>query len=154
MDIRNNFRTFAQNKKKKYMASKSITITEEHIRLLQAIKFEQFIFDGDTRNGRFGWGIDQYAPWGGNYPIEDIALTLGQFDKAIEGSENSCYGRYFPDDLQNHFIDLYEYITENMEYLFSLLIFYSDKGGLTPGTYKCNPRLKDWVKVEEKKKEL
>lgn len=133
------------------MAKKTITITEEHIKLLQAIKFEHFIFDGNSRNGRFGWGIDQYAPWGGEYPIEDIALILGKLDMAIEGSEENWSGRYFPDDLQNHFIDLYEYITENMEYLFSLLIFYSDKGGLTPGTYKCNPRLKDWEKVEEKK---
>lgn len=130
------------------MANKVITITEEHIKLLQAIKFESFIFDGDSRNGRFGWGIDQYAPWGGNYPIEDIALILGKFDMAVEGSERNSSGRYFPEDLQNHFIDLYEFVTENMELLFSLLIFYTDKGGLTPGTYKCNPRLKDWRKVE------
>ena len=26
------------------------------------------------------------------------------------------------------------------------LIYYTDKGGLTPGTYKCNPRLKEWIK--------
>ena len=50
--------------------------------------------------------------------------------------------------MERDFIDLYEYITENMEYLFSLLIFYTDKGGLTPGTYKCNPRIKEWSKVE------
>jgi hypothetical protein len=130
------------------MAFKKFVITDEHIKLLQAIKFEGFIFDGDSRNGRFGWGIDQYGPWGGNFPIEDIALILGHFQDYIPGTENDYDGRKFPEELQTHFFDLYEFITENMEYLFNLLIYYTDKGGLTPGTYKCNPILKDWTKVE------
>ena len=78
------------------MALKKITLTEEHIKLLQAIKFESFVFDGDSRNGRIGWGIDQYGPWGGNYPIEDIALILGHFQDAIPGTENDYDGRKFP----------------------------------------------------------
>ena len=130
------------------MALKKLTITDEHIKLLQAIKFESFVFDGDSRNGRIGWGIDQYGPWGGNYPIEDIALILGHFQDAIPGTEDDYDGRKFPTEMHNHFVYLYEDVTENMEYLFSLLIFYADKGGLTPGTYKCNPRIKDWTKVE------
>jgi hypothetical protein len=131
------------------MAFKKITITEDHVKLLQAIKFESFVFDGDSRNGRIGWGIDQYAPWGGNFPIEDIALILGHWEDAIKGTENDYDGRKFPKALETRFFYLYKDITENMEYMFSLLIFYSDKGGLKPGIYKCNPRLKDWVKVSE-----
>lgn len=130
------------------MAFKKINITEDHIKLLQAIKFEEFIFDGDSRNGRIGWGIDQYAPWGGNYPIEEISLILGHFEDAIPGTETDVDGRKFPEELHNHFIDLYEDITENMKFMFSLLIFYSDKGGLKPGTYKCNPRIMEWIKIE------
>lgn len=130
------------------MAFKKITVTDEHIKLLENIKFEEFVFDGDTINGRIGWGIDQYAPWGGNFPIEDIALILGYWDQALPESLDSYTGRRFPDELQNHLIDLYEDITENMEYYFSLLIKYGCNGGLKPGTYKCNPRLKEWTKVE------
>lgn len=130
------------------MAFKKITITEDHIKLLQAIKFESFIFDGDSRNGRFAWGIDQYAPWGGNFPIEEIALILGHWEDALPESVNDYNGRKFPIELQNKFHDLYEDITENMEYMFSLLIYFTDKGGLTPGTYKCNPRIKEWIKIE------
>lgn len=129
------------------MALKTITLTDEHIKLLKAIKFEMFIFDEKTRNGRYGWGIDQYAPWGGNHPIEDIAMILGHFNEHIEGSENSYTGRHYPPEMQEHFISLYEEITENMEYMFSLLIYYTDLGGLTPGTYQCNPRIKDWKKI-------
>lgn len=130
------------------MAFKKITITEDHIKLLQAIKFESFIFDGDSRNGRFAWGIDQYAPWGGNFPIEEIALILGHWDDAIPESIDDYDGRKFPTELQNKFHDLYDDVTENMEFMFSLLIYYTDKGGLTPGTYKCNPRIKEWTKID------
>ena len=130
------------------MAFKKITITEDHIKLLQAIKFESFIFDGDSRNGRFAWGIDQYAPWGGNFPIEEIALILGHWGDAIPESIDDYDGRKFPVELQNKFHDLYDDMTENMEFMFSLLIYYTDKGGLTPGTYKCNPRIKEWTKID------
>ena len=130
------------------MAHKKITLTEDHIKLLQAIKFETFVFDGESREGRFAWGIDQYAPWGGNFPIEEIALILGHWEDALPDSLNDWDGRKFPDELQNKFHDLYDYITDNMEYMFSLLIYYTDKGGLTPGTYKCNPRIKEWKKID------
>lgn len=128
------------------MAYKKLNVTADHIKLLQAIKFETFVFDENTRNGRIGWGIDQYGPWGGTHPIEDIALILGQWDKAIEGTEEDIDGRKFPLELENHFFDLYEDITENMPYYWNLLIYYTDKGGLTPGVYKCNPRLMEWSK--------
>lgn len=130
------------------MAHKKITLTEDHIKLLQAIKFETFVFDGESREGRFAWGIDQYAPWGGNFPIEEIALILGHWEDALPDSINDWDGRKFPVELQDKFHDLYDYITNNMEYLFSLLIYYTDKGGLTPGTYKCNPRIKEWTKID------
>lgn len=130
------------------MALKTLTLTEDHIKLLQAIKFESFVFDGDSRNGRIGWGVDQYGPWGGNYPIEDIALILGHWGDTIPGTENDWDGRKFPDELADKFFALYGDITENFELYFKLLIFMSDKGGLTPGKYKCNPRLNNWTKVE------
>lgn len=130
------------------MALKKLTVTDEHIKLLKEIKFESFVFDGDSRNGRIGWGIDQYGPWGGNFPIEDIALILGHWGDTIPGTENDFDGRKFPEKLHNHFLDLYEDITDNFELYFRLLIYMTDKGGLTPGTYKCNPRLNEWTKVE------
>jgi len=131
------------------MASiKKITLTDDHIKLLSAINFESFVFDSASRNGRIGWGVDQYAPWGGNYPIEDIALILGHWGDAIKGTEDDIQGRLFPQEMQEHFHDLYDDITENFEYMFNLLIWSTDKGGLTPGTYQCNKRLRDWKKIE------
>lgn len=129
------------------MALKRVKVTEDHIKLLQAIKFESFVFDGDSRIGRIGWGVDQYGPWGGNYPIEDIALILGHWEDSIPGTENDWDGRKYPEELSNKFFELYEDITENFELYFKLLIYMSDKGGLTPGEYKCNPRLNEWTKI-------
>ena len=126
------------------MAYKTLKVTQDHITLLQAVKFESFTFDGDSRNGRIGWGIDQYAPWGGNYPIEDIALVLGYWDKAIPGTEDDVDGRKFPEYIEDKLFRLYDDITVNMEDYFSLLISQAGNGGLKPGYYKCNPRLKDW----------
>ncbi len=130
------------------MALKKLTVTDEHVKLLQAVKFESFVFDGDSRNGRFAWGVDQYGPWGGNFPIEDIALILGHWEDTIPGTENDWDGRKFPEELSMHFYDLYDDITENFEDYFKLLIFMTDKGGLTPGIYKRNPRKGEWTKVE------
>lgn len=130
------------------MALKKLKVTEDHIKLLQAVKFEEFVFDETSRNGRIGWGIDQYSPWGGNFPIEDIALILGHWEDAIHGTENDYDGRKFPEEMHNHFFDLYEDITENFKLYLNLLVFMTDKGGLTPGTYKCNPRIGEWTKVE------
>lgn len=127
------------------MALKKLKLTDEHVKLLQAIKFESFVFDGDSRNGRIGWGVDQYAPWGGNYPIEDIALILGHWDETIPGTEDDYDGRKFPEELQAHMSDLYYDITENFELYFKLLIYMADKGGLVAGTYKCNPRTNEWT---------
>lgn len=131
------------------MALKKITLTEDKIKLLKNIKFEEFVFDSTSNNGRIGWGIDQYSPWGGNYPIEDIALCLGHWEDFIPGTEDNINGRQFPEELDNYFHDLYDDITENIKYYFDLLIYLSDKGGLTPGIYKCNPRIMEWKKVED-----
>lgn len=129
-------------------AYKTIELTEDHIKLLSAIKFERFVFDVKSMNGRIGWGVDQYSPWGGNYPIEDIALILGHFNDAIKGTESDILGRQFPKKLDDKFHDLYDDITENFDYMFDLLIYMSDKGGLKPGKYKCHKLYHDWEKID------
>lgn len=151
------------------MALKKITLTEDHIKLISNIRFETFMFDGITSPPSFwsmlnasintgrnvflqdnmGWGIDQYSPWGGYRPIEDIALILGKWDEVIEGTEEDPMGRRYPEELEKYFLEIYHDIVDNMEYILSLVFTYSSKGGLTPGTYKCHPLYKNWTKEEE-----
>lgn len=131
------------------MAKKTITLTEEHIRLIEEIKFDGFVFNGEenNRNGDYGWGINEYGPWGGPYPIEDIARILGHWNDYIKGTEENPLGRRYPEELEEQFKKYYYDIVGNMEYILDLA-FKNLRNGLQPGTYSCNPRYKDWVKID------
>ena len=85
---------------------------------------------------RFGWGCDQWSLFGGTYLLEDMALILGYFDKAIEHSETMATGRRFPEELEIEMYSLYDYIYENMEDILALIFSMIGQGGLIPGTYE------------------
>lgn len=130
------------------MAFVKIKLNEEHLKLIENIKFEKFVFDMDTRNGRYGWGIDQYSLFGGSYALEDIALILGHWDEYIRGTENDPMGRHYPEELENHMWELYHYIWDNMEHIIRLVFYFNDKGGLTPGEYKFDTNNETWKKID------
>jgi len=127
---------------------KKLDLTDEHLKLIENIKFEPFIFSSDDKNGRFGWGIDQYSLFGGTYVLEDIALILGNWDKYIRGTETDPMGRRYPDELENHMWELYYHIWQNMELIINAVLYYSNKGGLTPGKYKYNTEDESWNKED------
>ena len=125
---------------------KKLTLTEDHLKLISEIHFEGFSFDSETQNGRFGWGIDQYNLFGGTYVLEDVSRILGKYDEHIVGTEDP-QGVDFNDDLKDYMWGLYRYIWENMEDVISLLLYFSNKGGLVPGTYKKSRSSQQaWVK--------
>jgi hypothetical protein len=130
------------------MAFVKIKLNEEHLKLIENIKFEKFVFDMDTRNGRYGWGIDQYSLFGGSYALEDIALILGHWEEYIRGTENDPMGRHYPEELENHMWELYHYIWDNMEHIIRLVLYFNDKGGLTPGEYKFDTNKETWEKID------
>ena len=90
---------------------------------------------GFEPQSRFGWGCDQWSLFGGTYLLEDIAMILGYFNQAIENSETLATGRRFPQELEEEMYDLYDYICENMEDIFVLVLTFVGNGGITPGTY-------------------
>lgn len=118
---------------------KSLVITEDMLLLIKNIKFEPFVFEStEKENGRFGWGIDQYSLFGGSYVMEDIALILGKFDEYIKGTEENPMGRQYPEELEKHMWDLYEYIYTNMTDIIRLVFQFSNEGGLSEGIYRLN----------------
>lgn len=171
------------------MAIKKITLTEDHIKLIQNIKFETFemgelfstvqIDDAieeiertpknfekfgilrdflkvvreklellSERKECHAWGINQWSLFGGTYVFEDIAMILGKYNQYIPGTEESPLGKQYPKELEDYMWTLYGDIFDNMEYIISLMQFYTDKGGLTPGTYKCRAEDKIWTKLD------
>ena len=127
---------------------KTLDLTEEHLKLIESIKFEPFIFSANDKNGRFGWGIDQYSLFGGTYALEDIALILGHWKEYIVGTETDPMGRHYPKELENHMWELYDDIWQNMELIIDAVLYYSNKGGLTPGKYKYDTENETWKKEE------
>ena len=84
---------------------------------------------------RFGWGCDQWGLFGGTYLLEDMAMILGYYDQAVENSENFPNGRRFPDELEEKMYSLYDYICNNLDDIFTLVLTFIGDGGLKPGTY-------------------
>lgn len=131
------------------MSIKKITLSEDHLKLISAMKFEAFEFDSESRNGRIGWGLDQWNLFGGTYVLEDVALVIGKFDEYIKGTEENPMGRQFPQELEDYMWGLYRYIWDNMEYIIDLILYYVTRGGLKPGTYKYTQNLKQWEYLGE-----
>jgi hypothetical protein len=127
--------------------NKIIKLTDEHLKLIENIKFESFNFDSNSKNSRIGWGIDQYSLFGGTYAMEDIAMILGKWNKFIPGTENDAMGRRYPEELENHMWDLYDYIWSNIESILKIVLYFSNKGGITPGEYKLNYNDETWEKI-------
>lgn len=90
---------------------------------------------GFEPQSRFGWGCDQWSLFGGTYLLEDIAMILGYFNQAIENSETLATGRRFPQELEDEMYSLYDFICDNMEDIFTLVLTFIGNGGLKPGAY-------------------
>ena len=144
---------------------KRITLTEDHLKLISAIKFDEFdmsktvvttiLEDGkketvtreiEKGRDRYAWGVDQWNLFGGSDVIEDVAMIVGEWENRIPGTENQPLGARFPEDIESRLWDLYQYIWTNLVYIESLVHYFCNKGGLVPGTYKCVDTRMDWIK--------
>ena len=97
---------------------------------------------------RFGWGIDQYNIYGGSNILESISIILGKYDEYKKWLSNEgVVLDLFNDEIKRHMMDLHTYICSNMVYIFNLILFMCDKGGISPGTYTMNSD-GEWFKVD------
>lgn len=69
--------------------------------------------------------------------VEDIAMALGIYDKAIKGTEDDPEGRAFSEEDTERILSLHKYVVDNIYYIESLIHQYIVKGGLEVGTYRC-----------------
>mgnify|MGYP007069879321 CR=1 FL=1 len=118
-----------------------LTLTDEHIKLIQALNPTVDDHDNVTFNPN--------SLWGGAYLFEDVALILGFYDEQLEGTENDFEGRRYSPEREKHMLELYDFIKNNLLYIESLVHQFSIKGGLTPGTYKCIDYQLNWEKIQE-----
>lgn len=130
------------------MAIKKLKLTEDHLKLIQALNPVKFEFDDADDKSRFGVGYDSYSLWGGSFLFEDLALILGFFNESYEGTENDVTGRRYSPEREAYMLELYNFFEENLYYIESLVHQFSIKGGLTVGTYKCIDYQLNWEKID------
>jgi hypothetical protein len=122
------------------MAKITINLTEEHIKLISQIRNE--------RIDDIYIGYDTINPYGGTYLMDDLAMILGYWDKAIPGTENQYDGRKFGLENEQKMIEVHSYLMENFQFILSIVIQFVTKG-IKPGKYTSIDTNLDWVYSEK-----
>ena len=78
--------------------------------------------------------------------MEDMAMALGIYDRAIKGTEDDPEGKAFSEEDTEYMLSLHKYVVDNIYYIESLIHQYVVKGGLTVGTYKTKDNEMLWTK--------
>lgn len=125
------------------MAKIRIELNEQHIKLIK--NFKPFIIDD------YHVGYDSVNPYGGSYLIEDIAMILGHWDKAVPGTERDYDGRKFGLELEQELYELHMYLMDNFKFILSIMGQYIVKG-VKEGEYTAIDTILDWTFKPKKNK--
>lgn len=120
---------------------KRITITDDLIKVLPLLYIQT---EGDDVVY-----INRKWLLGGTHLLEDMSFALGIHDRGIAGTEDDAEGVAFNEDDTKMMMDLYQYVSDNLFYIESLIHQFSVKGGLTKGTYKCIDNELIWEKESD-----
>lgn len=74
---------------------------------------------------------------GGMHLLEDMAMALNIYDRAIKGTEDDPEGKAFNEEDTERMLSLHKYVVDNLYYIETLIHQFATKGGLTKGVYKC-----------------
>jgi hypothetical protein len=122
-------------KNKEIMKKNRITLTEDILKLVSAIKFREVEIPSGFNDGKYVIAVENSSVYGGSDLLEDVSRILGIYDQHIEGTEENHNGVQFPEEIENYIYDMHEFIMKHIIDIETLLHYYSNKGGLVPGTY-------------------
>jgi len=118
---------------------KRIEVTEDLLKLIPIIFLQE---EGDDKVI-----IDKKHTFSiGLHLMEDMAMALGIYDRAIKGTEDDPEGKAFSEEDTEYMLKLYQYIVDNLYYIETLIHQFVTKGGLEVGTYKCKDNEVIWEK--------
>ena len=118
-----------------------LNITEDLLKLIP-IFFVQEKGDNDVT-------IDKTHMFNiGFHLLEDMAMALGIYDRAIEGTEDDPDGRAFNSEDTERMLNLHKYIVDNLYYIELLIHQYVTKGGISVGTYRAKDNELIFEKIE------
>ena len=128
------------------MSILKITLTEDMLKLISNIHYGE-VPQLDSKRNTLAYGIDFNSLYGGS-TLEDVAYILGRYDEHIPGTENNFLGADFPKGLKDYMLEMHMYIVDHIQDIEELVHWFSNKGGLQPGTYKCKSNERLWEREE------
>ena len=117
---------------------KKIEVTDDLLKLIPT-----FYIQHEKDNLVF---VDKEWLFGGTHLMEDMAMALGIYDRAIKGTEDDIEGKAFSEEDTEYMLNLHKYIKDNLYYIETLIHQFATKGGLTKGTYSCKDNELIWTK--------
>ena len=127
------------------MATLKVTLTEDMLKLISRISFQEFPTEEDFENKyNVSCGIDFASLYGGSLLFEDISYILGIWDRHIPETENNPTGPEFPKEDEDYMWSLHSYIVEHIRDIEDLVHQFVNRGGLVPGTYTAKSNERIW----------
>jgi len=129
------------------MSVLKITLTEDMLKLISNIHYGE-VPQLDSSRHTVAYGIDFNSLYGGS-TLEDVAYIIGRYDEHIPGTEEDALGADFPKELKDYMFNMHVYIVDHIQDIEELVHWFSNKGGLKPGTYKCKNHERIWEREED-----
>jgi hypothetical protein len=123
------------------MAILHLNLTEDHLKLVRFLNIEDKDDDVLTINKKVMLTMQTHI-------LDDVAMILGLRDKAIKGTEEDSDGGAYRDDVEKYMLDTYNYVSENL-YLIESLLHQRILEGVQQGHYKCRDNDMVWEKCDE-----
>ena len=117
-----------------------LNLTEDHLKLVRFLNVEDADDDVLTINKHVMLTLQTHI-------LDDVATILGYKDKAIKGTEEDPDGAAYPDDVEKYLLDTYNYVSENLYYIETLL-HQRCVQGIIPGHYKADDASLIWEKCD------
>lgn len=121
---------------------KKIEVTEDLLRVIPIIFVQQKI--GKTTDEKTIYVDTTHVFSIGMHLLEDMAMALGIYDRAIKGTEDDPEGKAFNEEDTNYMLSLHKYVVDNLYYIETLIHQFVVKGGLEVGEYYCKDNELIW----------
>ena len=125
---------------------KRIEVTEDLLKVIPIIFVQQKI--GKTTDEKTIYVDTTHVFSVGMHLLEDMAMALGIYDRAIKGTEDDPEGKAFNEEDTNYMLSLHKYVVDNLYYIETLIHQFVVKGGLEIGVYQCKDNELIWGKKE------
>lgn len=116
-----------------------LDLTEDHLKLIRFLNVEDKDDDFLKINKKTMLTMQTHI-------LDDVAMILGLRDKAIANTEEDADGAAYPDDVEKYMLDTYNYVSNNL-FLIETLLHQMVMEGIKPGSYKTKDNEMIWEKI-------